>query len=179
MNLRFPGQHYDAETGLHYNYYRYYDPETGRYITSDPIGLLGGLNTYAYSYSNPIMYFDMLGLDATENSPNPSRPSANLPNAADAICGLVSVVDSINGQQHRCNNETHENNSSQNDAACDGAVNDCENSSSWPNCLDDVLSGCRARREAEDNRYSAARDRINRNFPTNSDASSLCNIISP
>ena len=39
LNVRFPGQYYDAETGLHYNYFRYYDPETGRYITSDPIGL--------------------------------------------------------------------------------------------------------------------------------------------
>ncbi|MCP4553646.1 MAG: RHS repeat-associated core domain-containing protein [Bacteroidetes bacterium] len=60
--LRFPGQYYDQETGLYYNHYRYYNPETGRYITSDPIGLEGGLNTYAYVEGNPLIYADLYGL---------------------------------------------------------------------------------------------------------------------
>ncbi len=47
-NLRFPGQYFDAETGLSYNYFRDYDPSLGRYIESDPIGLGGGLNTFGY-----------------------------------------------------------------------------------------------------------------------------------
>jgi len=61
-HLRFPGQYFDEETGLHYNYYRHYDPTTGRYIESDPIGLLGGLNTYCYSGGNPLTGNDPFGL---------------------------------------------------------------------------------------------------------------------
>jgi RHS repeat-associated protein len=61
INLRFAGQYYDAETGLHYNYFRYYDPGTGRYVTSDPIGLEGGINTYLYVGGNPVNLVDILG----------------------------------------------------------------------------------------------------------------------
>lgn len=63
-NLRFPGQYYDEETGLHYNYFRDYDPSTGRYVQSDPIGLDGGLNTYSYAEHDPISYIDPFGLQA-------------------------------------------------------------------------------------------------------------------
>lgn len=58
FNLRMPGQYVDKETGLHYNYFRDYDPATGRYISSDPIGLAGGLNTYGYVGGNPISRVD-------------------------------------------------------------------------------------------------------------------------
>jgi RHS repeat-associated protein len=62
MNLRLPGQYYDSETAHHYNDFRDYDPSLGRYVESDPIGLRGGINTYAYVQANPMDRSDQLGL---------------------------------------------------------------------------------------------------------------------
>lgn len=67
FNLRFPGQYFDAETGNHYNYFRDYSPEIGRYVESDPIGLRGGLNTYGYVTSDPLTLTDPFGLYGTSN----------------------------------------------------------------------------------------------------------------
>ena len=62
FNLRFPGQYFDAETGLHYNYFRDYEPGTGRYVESDPIGLDGGMNTFVYVSNDPMGSTDPDGL---------------------------------------------------------------------------------------------------------------------
>jgi RHS repeat-associated protein len=59
--LRFQGQYYDVETGLHYNRFRCYEPDAGRYVSSDPLGLLGGVNSHAYG-PNALGWFDPLGL---------------------------------------------------------------------------------------------------------------------
>ena len=62
FDLRYPGQRYDNTTGLNYNYFRDYDPSTGRYVQSDPIGLMGGINTYGYVVGNPLLNSDPRGL---------------------------------------------------------------------------------------------------------------------
>ncbi|MBV2129706.1 RHS repeat-associated core domain-containing protein [Arsukibacterium indicum] len=66
--IRFQGQYFDSETGLHYNHFRYYDPETGRFISQDPIGLLGGINHYQYA-PNHVNWIDPLGLSCKEGKP--------------------------------------------------------------------------------------------------------------
>ena len=72
LNIGFPGQYYDAELSLWNNGYRDYFPWVGRYLESDPIGLEGGINTYAYAHSDPILRSDPLGLDDTVCMYNPS-----------------------------------------------------------------------------------------------------------
>lgn len=67
--FRFPGQYYDPETGLHYNYFRYYNPQTGRYLTPDPIGLEGGINLFTYVDSVGKPFFETNLYTYTGNNP--------------------------------------------------------------------------------------------------------------
>src|SRR5574344_1432101 len=89
MNLRFPGQYYDQETGTHYNFHRDYKPNAGRYVQSDPIGLEGGVNSYNYTYQNPLTY---LGTDGWVAIPAVcvANPAAC---AAAAATGIIIVYD--------------------------------------------------------------------------------------
>ncbi|MDV7557586.1 RHS repeat-associated core domain-containing protein, partial [Acinetobacter baumannii] len=71
-NIRFQGQYFDEETGLHYNRYRYYSPYVGRFVSKDPIGLLGGFNVYSYA-PNPNNWVDPLGLSPKKYCNVPKR----------------------------------------------------------------------------------------------------------
>jgi RHS repeat-associated protein len=87
-NLRFPGQYALPESGLNYNYFRTYDPQTGRYIESDPIGLDAGVNTYAYTLDNPLSYADRTGQNVTMTC-RPLSMFSWLGRAAPKHCGVV------------------------------------------------------------------------------------------
>ena len=72
--FRFQGQYYDEESGLHYNRFRYYDPEIGRFVSQDPIGLQGGMNLFEYA-PNPIVWIDFLGLTPSKKSSRSDDPA--------------------------------------------------------------------------------------------------------
>ncbi len=88
FNIRLPGHYFDNESGYHYNYRRTYNPNTGRYLTSDPLGQSGGLNTYLYANANPIELIDPLGLQASTPSGS-SGPVITMDHVY-AINGLTS-----------------------------------------------------------------------------------------
>jgi RHS repeat-associated protein len=85
FNLRYPGQYFDKESGLSYNYFRSYDSRTGRYSQSDPIGLQGGWNRFAYVENNPLAYDDPFGLAPPKGI---GRPIDLLPLEGGGIGGI-------------------------------------------------------------------------------------------
>jgi RHS repeat-associated protein len=81
QNLRYPGQYYQIETGLHYNHHRMYDPITGRYTQADPLRFVDGPSVYAYAGSSPFMKTDREGLSHIRIRPNGSGPVIQSPGA--------------------------------------------------------------------------------------------------
>jgi len=97
LRLRFPGQYYDDESGLHYNHHRDYDPKLGRYIQSDPIGLWGGVNRYGYVAGNPVTNIDPTGLLMYNECYLHEHTSNGLPNGSHTVCEVVVIGDQGGG----------------------------------------------------------------------------------
>jgi RHS repeat-associated protein len=91
INLRFPGQYFDRETGQHYNNFRDYASKIGRYVQSDPFGLQGGLNLFMYANQNPIRFSDMSGLFPDGNNPFDGLPRSPFPDV-DFICRVTGFL---------------------------------------------------------------------------------------
>jgi len=106
--LRFEGQYLDAETGLHYNRHRYYDPDTARYLTQDPIGLNGSVNLYRYA-PNPTGWIDPLGLTTCSGIPIKNNSARKLLKARGlSKMQRQEVVSSFDGQIYASHGRTGE-----------------------------------------------------------------------
>ncbi len=100
-NLMFPGQYYDAETGLHYNYHRDYDPGTGRYLEADPLGIDQGRNhLYVYAAGNPLLFYDSNGWLPKKRFCNPCDPSERsaLQMRYGLVCGRLDASNFSGGE---------------------------------------------------------------------------------
>jgi RHS repeat-associated protein len=126
LNLRMPGQVYDAESGLNYNYFRDYDPALGRYGQSDPVGLGGGLNTYGYVGGNPLNSIDPRGLFGVKDVLDMDNVNGFIYEHSGHASVPQGVVDGVNGFAN--GSSFGLSNTIKRMADIDGGVNECSDS---------------------------------------------------
>jgi len=114
VNLRFPGQYFDQESGMHYNLHRDYNPKIGRYLQSDPIGLNGGSNLFAYAGGNPLIGIDSTGLQSSMQWCYQSPANAEVCNEAGMLLKPIRIPPPISFPEN-C------------DDACEKAILDASN----------------------------------------------------
>ncbi len=132
FDMRFPGQRYDAATGLSYNYFRDYEPGTGRYVESDPIGLMGGVSTYGHVGGKPLNFIDPSGLAvAIPYSP----PVPGIPwGWVRAVGGRAGGVGAAAGAGWWIGTKVHDRYETQISSAVDSVVDTCAKLAR-PKCL--------------------------------------------
>jgi RHS repeat-associated protein len=170
FNQRFPGQYYDEESGLHYNYFRDYDPATGRYVESDPIGLAGGISLYSYGYANPLFYQDPLGLWGL-NPRTAAWLSCYLMDAAD------DVANSWKDYRRRQCEENRNQQRSKISESCESNEEQCRDSTRYQmtrkgsfeqecylECLRDFDAQCMQRIQRAEDEYASCMDRVGSNM---------------
>ncbi|MEQ1713459.1 MAG: RHS repeat-associated core domain-containing protein [Hyphomicrobium sp.] len=96
LNARFPGQWFQVESGLHYNWHRHYDPTIGRYTQPDPLGFVDGPSVFAYARNNPQRYVDNSGRNTTSsNPPSSSTPDQCKPDCDELVRRAERLYDEI------------------------------------------------------------------------------------
>ena len=149
----------------------------GRFITSDPIGLAGGLNTYLYANTNPLTSTDIFGLDTTGDSPNPNKPKPKVPGISSVICAGVNAVCAEQERQQQLENKRHQQNQELINRVCSSSRDGCKYSPNVPDCILDVIKRCAPQEKEEFERHIKALQNIQSTYPVNANLKNLCHLL--